>query len=224
MKVLVVDDHALIREALQAVLGESKPGVSVLEAADSSQAKMLVAANADLELLFLDLSLPDGDGLVFLETLRVSHPSIGVVVLSASKDRDSVTRALNLGAVGFIPKSATRAVMLGAIRLILAGGIYVPPEVLAPQDDVPPTGAEPQRRAASKASPTEVGLTSRQVDVLALMMQGKSNKAICRELNIAEATVKTYVTAILKALNASNRTEAVVAASEHGWTVESIRG
>jgi DNA-binding NarL/FixJ family response regulator len=224
MKVLVVDDHALIRDALRGVLTELRPGASVLEAADCKQAKGLVATNADLELIFLDLGLPDGDGFEMLEDLRSSNPAVGVVVLSATKDRDSVTRALRLGAVGFIPKSGTRRVMLGAIQLILAGGIYVPPEVLGPVEEVRHAGAPPLPRTATKpVSPADLGLTARQIDVLALMMQGKSNKAICRELNIAEQTVKTYVTAILKALSVTNRTEVLIAATEHGWKPETIR-
>ena len=195
-----------------------------LGAADCKQAMMLVEAHADLELIFLDLGLPDGDGFEVLEDLRSSNPVIGVVVLSATRDRDSVTRALRLGAVGFIPKSGTRPVLLSAIQLILAGGIYVPPEVLGPSGSAESCPAAAQPRAVTKpASPADLGLTPRQIDVLALMMQGKSNKAICRELDIAEQTVKTYVTAILKALSVTNRTEVVIAANERDWKPETIR-
>ena len=224
MKVLVVDDHALIRDALRGVLAELRPGVSVLEAADCKQAMTLVGSHADFELIFLDLGLPDGDGFAVLEELRKSNPAIGVVVLSATKDRESVTRALRLGAVGFIPKSGTRPVMLGAIQLILAGGIYVPPEVLGPQEEQRPVLTTFQPRSVTKAaSPADLGLTARQIDVLSLMMQGRSNKVICRELDIAEQTVKTYVTAILKALSVANRTEVVIAANERGWKPETLR-
>ncbi|MFM9942345.1 MAG: response regulator [Hyphomicrobiaceae bacterium] len=224
MKVLVVDDHALIRDALRGVLAEVRPGVSVLEAVDCKQALALVEAHTDLELIFLDLGLPDGDGFEVLEDFRTSNPAIGVVVLSATKDRDSVTRALRLGAVGFIPKSGTRPVMLSAIQLILAGGIYVPPEVLGGPEPSQLAAAATQPRAVTKpGSPADLGLTARQIDVLALMLQGKSNKAICRELDIAEQTVKTYVTAILKALSVANRTEVVIAANERGWKPETFR-
>lgn len=219
MKVLVVDDHVLIRDALRGVLAELRPDVSVLEASDCEQTKTLVAMQGDLELIFLDLGLPDGDGFELLENLRASYPAIGVVVLSATQDRDSVTRALRLGAVGFIPKSGARPVMVGAIRLILAGGIYVPPEVLG----APDAAANPPRAIAKTASPAELGLTARQIDVLALMLQGKSNKAIGRELDIAQQTVKTYVTAILKALSVVNRTAVVIAANERGWKPETFR-
>ena len=224
MKALVVDDHVLIRDALTGVLAELRPSVGVLEAADCRQAMTLVAAHADLELIFLDLGLPDGDGFALLEDLRKRHPAIGIVVLSATKDRASVTRALRLGAVGFIPKSGTRPVMLGAIQLILAGGIYVPPEILGGPEPAQPAAPATQPLAVPKAvSPADLGLTARQIDVLALMMQGKSNKVICRELDIAEQTVKTYVTAILKALAVANRTEVVIAANERGWKPDSLK-
>jgi DNA-binding NarL/FixJ family response regulator len=224
MKALLVDDHVLIRDALRGVLAELRPDSSVLEASDCRQAKELVAMHGDLELIFLDLGLPDGDGLALLEYLRAGHPSIGVVVLSASKDSNSVTRALRLGALGFIPKSGARAVMVGAIQLILAGGIYVPPEVLAALDAAQPaTTATTQPAIVTSASPADLGLTARQIDVLALLMQGKSNKAICRELAIAEQTVKTYVTAIFRALSVVNRTEVVIAANERGWKLEALR-
>jgi DNA-binding NarL/FixJ family response regulator len=182
----------------------------------------LVEENADLELVLLDLTLPDGGGLHMLADLRERYPAVPIVVMSALQDRENVTKALELGALGYIPKSAQRAVMLSALQLILSGGIYVPPEILAA---VAPTAPESPKRAASRrplASPSDLGLTGRQLDVLALMMEGKSNKAICRALNLAEPTVKNHVTAILKALKVSNRTEAVIAVGELGWELPRV--
>jgi DNA-binding NarL/FixJ family response regulator len=171
-----------------------------------------IAENPDLELILLDLHLPDRSGFDVLAELRERHPAISVVVLSGSDERDHVARALDLGALGFIPKSAQREVMLSAFNLIFAGGIYVPPEILARRETAPALPARP----AKPVSAAELGLTERQMDVLALMMQGKSNKAICRVLDLAEPTVKNHVTAILKALKATNRTEAVIAAGALG--------
>ena len=214
MKILVVDDHVLIREALHSVLKEIRPDATVLDASDCRQAIQLAGEQANLDLVLLDLGLPDGDGFAVLTELRKRHPAVTVVVLSALKDRASVSRALDLGALGLIPKSARRPVLLGALQLVLAGGIYVPPEILDPAEG-PPSGA-PQPAAAS-ISPSDLGLTERQVEVVALMLQGKSNKAICRELDIAEATVKNHITSILRALKVTNRTEAVIAIGELGW-------
>src|SRR5207249_497743 len=181
MKILVVDDHELIREALHGVLKELKRDAIVLEAANSRQAMQYVSEQADIGLILLDLNLPDRDGFSVLSELRERHPAISVVVLSARQDRDSVVKALDLGALGFIPKSGQREVMLSALQLVFAGGIYIPPEILARED---PSLPKPKltRVAADTApvTPTDLGLTGRQLDVLALMMEGQSNKAICR--------------------------------------------
>jgi DNA-binding NarL/FixJ family response regulator len=212
MKILVVDDHVLIREALRGVLKELKGDVAIVEAANSRQAMQRIEENSDLELILLDLNLPDRSGFDVLAELRERYPAISVVMLSASNDRDDIATALDLGALGFIPKSAQREVMLSAFKLIFSGGIYVPPEILGrPQ---PARTAQP--RSGRPPSAAELGLTERQMDVLALMMQGKSNKAICRALDLAEPTVKNHVTAILKALKVTNRTEAVIAAGTLG--------
>jgi DNA-binding NarL/FixJ family response regulator len=216
MKVLLVDDHVLIREALHGVVMELKEDAAIVEAPDSRQAMQRIVENPDLELILLDLNLPDCSGFDLLAELRERHPAISVVMLSASNDRNDIARALDLGALGFIPKSAPREVMLSAFKLIFSGGIYVPPEILRrPQAPPAPAPATPAR-SGRPPSAAELGLTERQMDVLALMMQGKSNKAICRVLELAEPTVKNHVTAILKALKVTNRTEAVIAAGALG--------
>lgn len=218
MKILVVDDHDLIREALRGALKELRPDALVLEAANGGKALGLVVEHADLGLILLDLGLPDREGFSILAELRERYPAISIVVLSASQDRGSVIRALDLGAVGFIPKSGQREVMLSALELVFAGGIYIPPEVLACEEPLHSQSALKQPIADLRGvSPIDTGLTERQLDVLVYMMQGKSNKAICRTLNLALPTVKNHVTAILKALKATNRTEAVIAANELRW-------
>src|SRR5262249_5995962 len=150
--------------------------------------------------------------------LRRRYPTISVVVLSAFHDRNNVLRALDLGAVGFIPKSAQREVMLSALRLVLSGGMYIPPEILPRPESVQPVPGI----VKSSISPADLGLTERQIEVLSLMMRGRSNKAIARILDLAEPTVKTHVTAILKALKVSNRTEAVIAVVALGWVLPRI--
>ncbi|MDZ7839556.1 MAG: response regulator transcription factor [Gammaproteobacteria bacterium] len=216
MKILVVDDHVLIREALRGVLKELKNDAEVIEAPDSRLAMQSVHDNPDLELILLDLYLPDRSGFDVLSELRERHPGISVAVLSVSVDHDDITRALDLGALGFIPKSARREVMLSAFELIFSGGIYVPPEIFGRAQ--PP--AVPQQQPRRPPSAADLGLTDRQMDVLMLMMQGKSNKAICRVLDLAEPTVKNHVTAILRALGVTNRTEAVIAAGGFGLGTE----
>jgi DNA-binding NarL/FixJ family response regulator len=217
MKILVVDDHVLIREALRGVLRELKGEAAVIiEAQDARGALRQLAENPDVELVLLDLGLPDRDGFDILAEFAERHPTVSVVVHSANQDRDRVMKALDLGAIGFIPKSAKREVLIGAFNLIFAGGIYIPPEILdrhRPGPAATPSAPTPPK---AKVSAADLGLTERQMEVLALMMQGKSNKAICRVLDLAEPTVKIHVSAILKALKAANRTEAVMAAAALG--------
>jgi DNA-binding NarL/FixJ family response regulator/class 3 adenylate cyclase len=217
MKILLVDDHVLIRDALRGVLKELAGDATVLEAADCRQAMRLIEAHPDLHLILLDLNLPDRDGFEVLADLRKRYATISLVVLSALHDRQNVIKALDLGALGFIPKSAPRDVMVNALRLIFAGGMYIPPEALGRL----PT-KERYTGAGHGVSPAELGFTERQMEVLALMMQGKSNKAISRILDVAEPTVKHHVTAILKALKVANRTEAVIAVGSLGWELPQI--
>ena len=212
MQALIVDDHALIRDALRGVLASFAEIAGVVETGTAAGAERLLADTPAIGLVLLDIGLPDRDGITLLHKLRGEHPSVSVVMLSGTEDRNEMTAALEAGASGFIPKSATREVMHSAMRLVLSGGIYVPPEILTrapvhPPQEPAPIGA----RAAAR-----LGLTERQIEVLRLMMQGKSNKEIGRALDVAEPTVKNHVTAVLRALGASNRTEAVIAATALG--------
>jgi DNA-binding NarL/FixJ family response regulator len=229
MKFLVVDDHALIRDAMRGVLAELHPGAQAWDAGSAADARALLEKQSDIDLVLLDRHLPDGDGMELLASLRTSHPATSVALLSGECDAPTVTRALSLGAVGYIPKSDTRDVLLNALRLILAGGVYIPPVVLSAPTSSPSGGVgTPQGAVAaspgSAPTPAALGLTDRQMDVLAAMMRGKSNKLICRELDLAEPTVKNHVSAILKALGVASRTEAVLAVTRHGWTFPDRQG
>jgi DNA-binding NarL/FixJ family response regulator len=215
MKVLLVDDHVLIRDALRGVLKELTDDADVLEASNFRQAMNVIEAHSDLRLILLDLNLPDGDGFAVLADLRKRYATISLVVVSAFDDRETVIRALDLGALGFIPKSAPRDVMVNALRLVFAGGIYIPPEALGRVSKETPVARRP-------VSPADLGFTERQIEVLALIMRGKSNKAISRILDVAEPTVKHHVTAILKALKVTNRTEAVIEVGSLGWELPQI--
>jgi DNA-binding NarL/FixJ family response regulator len=212
LKVLVVDDHPLICEALRQVLKALDRDIELLEAGSGRDALAQAAGSDGLDLILLDLALPDADGFEVLRQLRERHPSFPVVVLSASEQAQIVMRALDAGAMGFIPKTASNEVLLGALRLVLSGGVYLPAEVLRHA----PSPALPARPAAAETGYRDMGLTERQAQVLALVVQGKPNKIISRELDLAEGTVKIHVTAILKALGVSNRTEAVVAVGKLG--------
>jgi DNA-binding NarL/FixJ family response regulator len=215
MEVLIVDDHALIRDALRRVLEQLGREVTVFEAGDCGRAFALIEAQPELELVLLDLNLPGMHGLAALGELRTRYPAVSVVVISAAEDRASVTQALDHGAMGYIPKSSSNEVLASALRLVLSGGIYIPPAILG--------AAEPVLRpGGAKLRPSDLGLTERQSQILTLLMQGKSNKLICRELDLAESTVKNHVTHVLKTLSVTSRTQAVIAAARIGLVLDPV--
>ena len=205
MKILIIDDHALFREGLCHVLQALDEEVDILEAANYEHAIRHVSGHPELDLILLDLNMPGKDGFSALDTLSAQYPALPVVILSASTQRSDIQRALDAGAMGYIPKDTTSSVMLGALRLILSGGIYVPPSMAQ---------GDPENHTDAKNNTH--GFTQRQLEVLAQMIQGVSNKEIANNLGLAEATVKMHVTAILKSLGVSNRTQAVVAVEKLG--------
>lgn len=208
MKFLVIDDHALVREGLRHVLESLADRVTVLEARNAAEAYALAEQHADLDLVLLDLKLPGVGGYAAMQELHRRHNTLPVVIISGSEDTPSVVAAMKMHAAGFIPKSSPREVMLQALRLVLAGGVYIPPQALAfaGLDD---SGESSNRDTESLDKPA---LTERQREVLGLIAQGKPNKIIASELNISEATVKTHVTDIMRALKVTNRAQAGVAA------------
>ena len=210
MRTLVVDDHPLMAEALQAAL----TGEAEVQTADNlQQAFQLAAGEPAFDLVMLDLGLPGCSGLQALERFRERFPSLPVVVVSAASDLATITTALDLGAMGFIPKTSPRDVLLHAVRLVVSGGIYVPVEALKQRAEVPAPGG------AARSGPRSGGdldLSPRQREVLSLLLKGLSNKLIARKLDISENTTKVHVSAVLHSLGVSTRTQALLAASRLG--------
>lgn len=215
MNVLLVDDHALIRDAVRGVFVEIAPTTHLSEASTAEEALRNLSAARNFDVVVLDLGLPDRDGIEILKEIRTNYPAVGVAVLSGTADAVIMGQVLDLGAVGFIPKSSPRPVMLNAFRLILSGGVYIPPEAWAGS-----RGQMPTTRAVGP-KPGDLGITERQLQVLALLMKGQSNKAIARSLSIAEVTVKHHVATLMRVLKAQNRTEAALAVAKLGWRLPS---
>lgn len=211
MKLLVVDDHPLFREGMRNVLDALGSDVQVTEARDFGEALAALHPGADFDLILLDLRIPGMEDSSGIKQLRDRAPDVPVVVISALEDRRVVADAFQHGAIGYIPKTSNSEVMINALKLVLAGGKYLPPIMAGAYDTGLGTGA----LEAAKPSDTP-RLTRRQRDVLALIGHGKSNKEIADSLGLAEGTVKIHVTAILKALKASNRTQAAIAAANMG--------
>lgn len=226
MKVLLVDDHPLILAALQSVIQGLGDDVTVVGVATAEAARSALRDDQSFDLVLLDLSLGEVDGFEVLTELRATWPAVPVVVVSASERSSDVIRAIDLGAMGFVPKRSSNEALFEALRLVMSGGLYVPPSMLgietpsrAEVDTVPAV----MRRVAEHAQPEphqkqvsleSIGLTPRQTEVLALLLQGLPNKLIARQLNVSVETVKDHVAAVLRALNVSSRTQAVLAVSQ----------
>lgn len=215
MKILLVDDHPLFREGLALLLARLEDGLELLQAGTCEDALPLCETNLDIGLVLLDLHLGGMHGFEGLAELRKLHPGIPVVVMSSEEEQATVRRAIDLGAMGFIPKSSSSEVMLGALRLVLAKGIYLPPSLLK-GGLVRTAPAREPRMTGGPVTPAELGLTPRQSEVLYLVLQGKPVKLICRDLNLGETTVKGHISAVLRALNVTTRTQAIVAAHRLG--------
>jgi DNA-binding NarL/FixJ family response regulator len=227
MKILLVDDHPLILSALQSVIQGLRPDVTVVTAGGAREARQALKAEADFDLVMLDLQLGDADGFDVLDEFRTTYPALPVVVVSASDRQSDVIRAVDAGAMGFVPKRSSNEAMYDALRVVMSGGIYVP--TMAIGSERPARSAEAdamhdaldvvQSHARAEEAQTQpplasLGLTPRQTEVLALLLQGKPNKLIARDLNVSVETVKDHVAAVLRALGVSSRTQAVLAVGQ----------
>jgi DNA-binding NarL/FixJ family response regulator len=221
VKILTVDDHELFRTGLREVLRGLKPRPTLLEAGTAEEALAAAAAHGDLDLVLLDLGLPDVDGFTLLGRLRARHPLVSVVVVSAQESPRQIKAALDGGAAGFIPKSSSKDVILSALDIVRAGSTYGPPGAL----DLAAVEVEEQaaRARAEQRRTRAAGLTPRQREVLELMGKGLTNKEIAGVLGITPLTVKVHVAAVLQALDVSNRTEAVMAMVEVGLVTSAER-
>lgn len=206
LKILVIDDHALIREGLCQVLKGLEENVEVLQAGTCTQGFSLADAHPDLDLVLLDYHLPDMTGLVALGVFGMRHPELPIVMLSGSANMKIMQHVLQAGASGFVTKSGLSDELLLAVRQVLAGGEYMPADF---------------HEAISGPAPledTKTSLTQRQELVLRELLDGHSNREIADTLNISEETVKSHVAAILRHFDVQNRTQAVVAAARSGYS------
>lgn len=205
MRILVIEDHALVREGLMLALKaleEKDSPAEILGARDADEATRLLEANDDFDLLLLDLMLPGTGGMAFLGVIRKRHPHIPVVILSAMDDADTVMKAIRQGAAGFVSKASPTDTLLGALREVLAGEIWLPSEYRELSG----------RRRRAKTVAERFGLTKSQARVLELLAEGKTNREIGELLNVTEGTVKIHVSAIFKALGVGNRSQALLVA------------
>jgi DNA-binding NarL/FixJ family response regulator len=205
MDVLLIDDHPILHETLRAVVASIAPQAQFHGETDLGGGVSKARQLKDLQLVLLDLMLPGCTGIEALVHFLKVLPRARIVVISATEDSDSVRAALDAGAVGYLPKTSSPKIIAEALRTVLQGGSYVPPQAM---------GAVPQLRTPLTLA--DLGITERQADVLKLVTKGLSNSEIARQLNIAENTVKQHAHAAYRALGVSSRTAAIVALAKMG--------
>jgi DNA-binding NarL/FixJ family response regulator len=206
-EIIIADDHPLVRGALRQAVEGAFQQANVTETSDFDALIAALGAQAETDLVLLDLAMPGMQGFSGLIYLRGQYPSVPVVVVSANDNRGVMRRCMQLGAAGFIPKTTSLDAMTGAIATVLAGGVWLPPD-LDPDVESDPTTTDMLRRLAS--------LTPQQMRVLMMLSEGLLNKQIAYELSVSEATIKAHVSAILQKLKVDSRTQAVIAAAKIG--------
>ncbi|MGM0570813.1 response regulator [Marinobacter sp.] len=208
--ILIVDDHPLFREAMALVISTELPGAQLAEASTLPAALDRLTEGPVPDLVLLDLNLPGVHGLEGLAQVSTAAPDAPVVIISAEEDKQLILQAINAGAMGFITKSAPRERMRQALRQVLDGNIYLPPDIIRGSTST----ESPQRHTPQISEEALNRLTDRQLRVLERMAMGESNKQIAWALSITETTVKTHVSAILGKLGVNNRVQAILAAGE----------
>lgn len=203
MKALLIDGHALFRDALCLLIGAHFPDLKLFEAGDLASGLAVLAQHPGIRLVLLDRSLPDPEGADDISRLHRQCPLVRVVVLSADDRPATVAQAIEQGACGFVAKTSRAEVLTQALRTTLAGGVFLPSNGLDSAEASPTIGATPQ----------SLGLSPRQAEVLRLLIDGQPNKRICRELGLSGSTVKTHLAAVFRRLDVNSRTQAVLAAA-----------
>ncbi len=212
MTILLADDHALFRDGMHYVLRQLADDVEILDASSFSEMLKLAEGRSSINLVLMDLHMPGSNGPASVRTFNLKYPQVPLVVVSGSEQREDMERVMEYGAMGFISKMTSGKVMLAALRMVLDGGIYLPPQLLQQSVEHMEQAVADKRSRRSN----EFGLTARQVDVLQYLSQGLSNKETALRMGLAEGTVKIHVAAIFQALHVSNRMDAVRAAQRLG--------
>ncbi|MFH1605130.1 MAG: response regulator transcription factor [Pseudomonadota bacterium] len=216
-KLLICDDHPPIRNAVGQIAKELNKDIEIVEAATAVEALALLEGSPDIELVLLDLHMPGMSGLDLLSELKLRFPSLPVVVLSSDEMRATIIDALERGATGYICKSLPTDLLAKFLEHTLKGQIALPITVFGGPKDEPANAAKPL--PSSKQGAVGIGLSARQTVVLTCLLRGMSNKQICRELDLAEGTVKSHIFSIFRALDVSSRAQAVVEASRRGFSI-----
>ncbi len=224
MKILIVDDHALFRDGMRYVLQQLADNCEIMEASNFHEGLRLAELHPELDLALLDLNMPGSEGAISIKFFHQRYPHIPVVVVSGEEARATMEKVINAGAMGFVCKSSNAATMLGALQLVLSGGVFVPPQILLQPSLLPDFASEEERKDRRSLNTNEYGLTQRQMEVLKHLASGMSNKEIAGTIQLAEGTVKIHVAAVYQMLRVKNRMEAVQVAQQLGLISEKTYG
>lgn len=209
LRIVVADDHALVRGGLALLIGMASPNSEIIEASNFEQVTEILSQQDSIDLMLLDLMMPGMDREKSISTICHTWPDVPIIIVSVNEDSGTIKRALAVGAMGYIPKTSSPDVTISAIQLVLAGGVYVPPHILQQGSNLSAYSAEESGSGIQIVAAQITALSRRQLEVIDLIVSGKSNQTIADELGLTLPTVKMHVSAAFKKLNVKNRTEAV---------------
>lgn len=232
MKILIADDHELFLKGLEFILRENLQNIELTTAQSYTEIFSRLENNQDFDLIITDLAMPGANWLSAINKIHITLPETPIVIISAVFDKEILQQTLDIGVAGYIPKTSSNSLIVSAINLVLAGGVYIPHELLYSTKNIP-VSTEKQKEYISPLKTLEKlanntadaplkGLTERQIDIVRCIAEGLSNKQIAYKLNLTEGTVKVHITVILKILNVKNRTSAVIEAAKRGYIPNNI--
>ena len=227
MKILIADDHELFLKGLEFILQENLQNIELTTAQSYTDIFSILANTTDFDLIITDLAMPGANWLAAINKIHTTLPETPIIIISAVFDKEILQQTLDIGVAGYIPKTSSNSLIVSAINLVLAGGVYIPHELLYSTKNTS-VSAEKQKEYISPlktleklvTNTTDVHpkrLTERQIDIVKCIAEGLSNKQIAYKLNLTEGTVKVHITVILKVLNVKNRTSAVIEAAKRGY-------
>ena len=225
MKILIADDHELFLKGLEFILKENLSNPQLVTAQSYTDIFAILEQQQDFDLIITDLAMPGAAWLPALNKIHTLIPETPVIIISAVFDKEILQQTLDIGVAGYIPKTASNNLIISAINLVLAGGMYIPHELLYSTKINTPENKQPEYYAPLKTlekfaennkETPQKGLTERQIDIVKCIAEGLSNKQIAYQMSVSEATVKLHINALLRAMGATNRTQAVIKAQKMG--------
>lgn len=232
MKILIADDHELFLKGLEFILQENFPDTKLTTAQSYTDIFSVLEQDDCFDLVITDLAMPGANWLSAITKIHQLIPDTPIIIISAVFDKEILQQTLDIGVAGYIPKTSSNSLIISAINLVLAGGVYIPHELLYSAKTTLPTQEKQKEYMAplktlekltiSNTENTSKGLTDRQIDIVKCIAEGLSNKQIAYKLNLTEGTVKVHITVILKILNVKNRTSAVIEAAKRGYISDNL--